>query len=349
MNQRISTVAVLLLLLGFAVTGCQAQKYETSFSDLFDTYTTITGYSKSEDEFSVYAAAIYDTMWYYHQLFDIYHEYEGIVNLKTINDNAGGSPIVVSQDLFDFLLWAKEAYSTTGGSVNIALGPVLRLWEDCRTKSESGSGSASIPDATSLSEALLHTHIDGLILDPSTLTVYLSDPEASLDVGALAKGYAVEMAAKKALDAGFTSGLINAGGNVRCIGMPQDGRRNAFSIGIQNPNETAETSLFDTVQVTDLSIVTSGDYQRYFIVDGTRYHHILDPATAMPANRFRSVTVIHADSKIADMLSTALFILPYEKGLALATSYEAEVLWIFGDLTWEATDGYKAMSQTLTP
>ncbi len=345
MNTRISIVLLLLPLLGFAATGCQAQKYEASFSDLFDTYTTITGYTMSEDEFSDHAAVIYDTMLYYHQLFDIYHEYEGIVNLKTINDNAGGSPIVVSQDLFDFLQWAKEAYSITSGSVNVALGPVLRLWEDCRTKAE----SASIPDAASLSEALLHTHIDALILDPSTCTVCLSDPEASLDAGALAKGYAVEAAAKRARDAGFTSGVINAGGNVRCIGTPQVRHRNAFSIGIQNPDETAENPLFDTIQVSDLSIVTSGDYQRYFIVDGTRYHHILDPTTAMPADRFRSVTVIHADSKIADMLSTALFILPYEEGLSLANSYEAEVLWIFGDLTWEATEGYKAMSQTLTP
>lgn len=344
MTKRISTVLLLLLLLGFAATGCQAQKYEASFSDLFDTYTTITGYTRSENKFSEHAAVIYDTMLYYHQLFDIYHEYEGVINLKTINDNAGGSPIVVSEDLFDFLQWAKDAYSITSGSVNIALGPVLRLWEDCRTKSE----SASIPDATSLSEALLHTHIDALILDPSTRTVYLSDPEASLDAGALAKGYAVEVAAKKACDAGFTSGLINAGGNVRCIGTPQVGRRNTFNIGIQNPNENAENPLFDTIQVSDLSIVTSGDYQRYFIVDGTRYHHILDSTTAMPANRFRSVTVIHADSKIADMLSTALFILPYEEGLALASSYDAEALWIFGDLTWEATDGYKAVSQTLT-
>lgn len=345
MKKRISTLLLLLLLLGFTATGCQSKKYETSFSDLFDTYTTITGYTRLEDEFSEHAAVIYDTMRYYHQLFDIYHEYEGIVNLKTINDNAGASPIVVSEDLFDFLQWAKNAYSITGGSVNIALGPVLRLWEDCRTKSE----SASIPDAASLSEALLHTHIDTLILDPSARTVYLSDPKASLDAGALAKGYAVEAAAIKALDAGFTSGLINAGGNIRCIGIPQVGHRNAFSIGIQNPNKNAENPLFDTIQVSDLSIVTSGDYQRYFIVDGTRYHHILDPATAMPANRFRSVTVIHPDSKIADMLSTALFILPYEEGLALASSYEAEVLWIFGDLTWEATDGYKSMSQTLTP
>ena len=156
----------------------------------------------------------------------------------------------------------------------------------------------------------------------------------------------MEEAASRARSAGMDSGLINAGGNVCCIGAPKDSRHQ-FGIGIQNPDQTVEDPLFDTIRVSDISVVTSGDYQRYYVVDGVRYHHILDPTTAMPAGRYRSVTVLHSDSSIADMLSTALFILPYEEGLALAQSFDAEALWILPDLTCEATDGYQSLSQKL--
>ena len=154
-------------------------------------------------------------------------------------------------------------------------------------------------------------------------------------MGAVAKGYVADAIAEELKKLGMNSGLVNLGGNVAAIGNPPN--KTAWSIGIQNPDNN---DIIDKVNINDLSAVTSGNYQRYYIVDGKRYHHIIDPATLMPADRYKSVTVIHPNSTVADMLSTSLFILPYEDGVALAEQYNAQAMWVNNDNTISATDGY---------
>ena len=123
-------------------------------------------------------------------------------------------------------------------------------------------------------------------------------------------------------------GIINVGGNVCAIGIPPD--RDFWNIGIQDPNNPSE--IYDKIDITaGESVVTSGNYQRYYIVDNKVYHHIIDPKTLMPANIYKNVTIVLNDSSIADMLSTSLFILPYEDGKIIAEKYKAKVLWIFND------------------
>ena len=159
---------------------------------------------------------------------------------------------------------------------------------------------------------------------------YQSEDEGVLVASASIHGNTKEVALKVVdllKEKGVTSALLNAGGNVCTIGTPPDS--DSWNVGIQDPDDT--TKIYDKISVSDKSVVTSGNYQRYYTVNGKIYHHIIDPETLMPADLYKNVTVITGDSQIADMLSTALFILPYDDGKKLAQQYGADVLWIFTD------------------
>ena len=342
MKKLILTVLILTLVL----TGCskQPEKFQTTFSDAFDTITVVTLFCTSEKQFDNYVEIIHDEMMRLHRLFDIYNDYDGINNVKKINDFAGKEPVECAPEIIELLSEGVTAHKDTGGTVNVALGSVLRIWHDARDIASENPDQAKAPDYKDLLRAYEHTDIEKLIIDAENKTVYLEDPEMSLDVGAFAKGWAVERAVQLAREKGLKSGVISAGGNVAVVGIPLDGR-DSWSIGIQSPDGNG---LFDAVAGSDIAAVTSGDYERFFIADGVSYHHIINPETLFPADRYRSVTVLHEDSGIAEMLSTPIFILPEKEGEALAEKYSAEVLWIYADGTFKATDGYLARSLNLT-
>jgi thiamine biosynthesis lipoprotein len=261
----------------------------------------------------------------YHKLFDIYYEHSGVNNLKTLNLNAGGEPIKVEKELIDFLLYAKELYEVTNGEMNIMMGSVLRLWHDCREAASTDPTSATIPSAAELENAASHTSISSLEIDVENQTVRISDPEASIDVGALGKGYATEKAAQYLESIGAESYVLNIGGNIRIIGTKPDG--SGWKTGIKNPKDPSTYAKYLTL--ADTSCVTSGNYERYYTVNGERYHHIIDKDTLMPSTLFSSVTIITSDSGIADALSTALFAMSYEDGLKIVEKIGGvEVVWI---------------------
>jgi len=168
-----------------------------------------------------------------------------------------------------------------------------------------------------------------LEIDDVNNTVRSTDPKAALDVGALGKGYATEMAARALEDAGVTSYVLNIGGNIRIIGTKPDGT--GWKTGIKDPADPdAQYSAF--LNLANTSCVTSGSYERFFTVGGQQYHHIIDSSTQMPAAYFPSITVVTKDSGLADALSTALFCMDYEAGSALVASLDGvEALWITFD------------------
>jgi thiamine biosynthesis lipoprotein len=332
------------------VGGCKKneyQKYETEFIGSFDVRTIIVGYSKSESEFTKQSEVIYNMMEKNNQLFDIYHDYEGVVNIKTINDNAGIKPVEVSQEIIDLLLFSQEAYEKTDGLTNVAMGAVLKIWHEHRTAGIAAPAEASLPNQEELIEAAAHTNIDDMIIDQENHTVYLQDPQMSLDVGAVAKGFTVAAARDAAAAAGMDSAIINAGGNVMTIGAPQDGVRERWGIGIQDPDKSVEgtTNVLDTVFVNDKAVVSSGSYERYYVVDEKTYHHIIDPDTLYPSENYKAISVIHESSAVGDYLSTALFIASYEAGLEIAAAHNAEVLWVTADGEIKATKGYQEVSK----
>ena len=308
----------------------------------FNTVTTISSYGDTtQEEFDGYVKVVDEMFGYYHKLFDIYYEYSGINNIRTINRKAGREAVAIDEELIDFLLYCKELYTITGGKTNIMLGSVLSIWHDARENADDRGGvlsAADLPSMSVLSQAAEHISIDALVIDKEGKTVYISDPDASIDVGAIAKGYAAAKAAEKLKAMGADSVALNAGGNIITIGLKPDGSK--WVTGITNPDKTAQNSLICRVEIGETSLVTSGDYERYFVCDGVRYHHIIDPSTLMPASYFASVSIFTANSGLADALSTALFCMSYEEGLALIERIGGiDVLWIYKDGTMKMTDG----------
>ena len=184
-----------------------------------------------------------------------------------------------------------------------------------------------------IAAALAHIDVEDLVLDDAAQTVYFTDPEMALDVGAVGKGYAVEQTARAAQARGLTSALLNIGGNVRAIGTKPGGK--PWTAGVENPWGD-DPAYIQAVELADGdSLVISGDYQRYFEYDGVRYAHLIDLTTGYPARYVSSVAVLaRADTGgLADALSTGLFCLPEETGQALAAQNHYAVLWMHPDET----------------
>jgi len=324
LKRTVSLLLVLLLLSGCSGSVIRKEQsiYEATFLTLFDTVTVIKGPAESEQAFSELSQSIYGELEYYHQLFDIYHDYEGLNNLKTVNDMAGIAPVPVDRAMIDLLTDCRSYYEMTGGKVNIAMGGVLKLWHEARTDALDHPDRASIPPMEALEVAADHSSFDAVIVDEEASTVYISDPNVRLDVGAVAKGWAAQRIAEKA-PKGMLFGL---GGNV-CATGPKTASGTPWVIGIRDPDGTADQYLH-TLYVTGGSYVTSGDYQRAYMVDGVLYHHIIDPETLMPSRYWRSVTIVCDDSGLADALSTALFLMDREAGQQLLDICGAMALWV---------------------
>lgn len=247
------------------------------------------------------------------------------------------------------ILFSKEMYEKHGVT-NIAMGSVLKIWSEYRDEAEANPEDAKIPPMGDLTKANEHTDIEKVIIDVENSTIYLEDPLMSLDVGAVAKGYATELVAKEIEAAGFTSGIISAGGNVRTIGKPLDNIRERWGIGIQNPQKIIDNSVnnvLETIFINDGSVVSSGNYQRFYIVDDKIIHHLIDPSTLMPGDYYSAVSVVTPDSGEADFYSTTAFLLPYEESRAFVESLEeVEALWVFKDGTVEVTEGMEKIMKS---
>ena len=336
----------LVLALSVLLSGCAGvaehpvlTKYTATFLTLFDTVTTIVGFAESEEEFRVTTQAIHDELLEYHQLFDIYKDYEGLNNLKTVNDAAGQAPVAVDSRIIDLLKDCRAYYDRTGGRVNVTMGSVLRLWHNARTASINNPAHAFLPDAEALEEAAAHTSWDTVLIDEEASTVFITDGAQLLDVGAVAKGWAAQRVAEHA-----PSGLlISVGGNV-CATGPKDETGTPWVVGVQDPDDA--NNYLHTIYVESGSVVTSGDYQRCFAVEGKLYHHIIDPDTLYPSAYWRSVTIVCPDSGLADALSTALFLLPQAEGQALLDEFNAMAMWVAIDGTVTFSPGFEAIIRT---
>lgn len=336
MKRRLLAALVCMVLLPFSALGeGELKRYNASFLDLFNTVTVIVGCDDSIADFRSLAQGIHDELEEYHQLYDIYNTYEGVNNIKTVNDMAGVAPVEVDERIIDLLLFCRDMQEKTGGLVDVTMGSVLALWHDARTYGIDFPQEAYLPDDAALREAAKHTGFDKLIIDEEASTVFLTDAQARLDVGAIGKGYAVEQVCR-----GLPEGiLLSVGGNIRASGVnPMTGGN--WTAGVQDP-EGSQNDYLHVLEVDGVSVVTSGDYQRYYTVDGVRYGHIIDPRTLYPTGLWRAVCILAPDSGMADALSTALYLLPVEEGQKLLDAFGAEALWIAEDGTQVFSPGFE--------
>ncbi|NLD83233.1 MAG: FAD:protein FMN transferase [Clostridiales bacterium] len=319
---------------------------------IFDTEITLTGFAESQEAFDRTAEKALARLREYHQLFDAYSPYGEMHNLWYVNQYAAKGPVEVAPAFYDLLAWCREKWDAGFRQTNICMGSVLKIWHEYRTQGIADPEHARLPSLEALQRAAAHADFDSLILDGEKRTVYFADPEMQLDLGAVAKGYAADLVLPL-LKEEMPSFLLSLGGNVYAGRPPLDGREN-WNVGVQDPKASAlqvsvgGTDILDVMEIHDLTAVTSGDYWRYYTVDGVRYHHIIDPDTLFPAQGMVSVTIICESSLLADYLSTALFILPQAEGRQMLEKIgNAEAMWVASDGSISFTDGMRAYSRML--
>ncbi len=321
----IMSVAIVLCMASCSASK-KTERFTASFLDLFDTASTIIAYDDSQDSFDRHYQLFYDKLEEYDHLFDIYHNYDGVNNLYYVNKHAADEPVKVDSVIIELLEYGKEIYSLSGGKTNICFGPVLALWHNERENAK--EHTPKLPDSNELKEASQHTNIDDLIIDKENSTVFFADEDMRLDVGAIAKGFAVQKMSDWAKENLWQNAALSIGGNVSTFGYKDNDGKTMWTIGVENPDVSAGDYLLK-VKITDLCVVTSGDYQRYYMVDGKKYCHIINPDTLMPSEYVASVSVLCSDSALGDALSTTLFNMSIDDGLKLVESMDGvEAVWV---------------------
>lgn len=349
-------LTAVLLTACMLLSSCGMQeKYEHEqyvYLDAFDTISYIDVYLKDTEKSSGYEEAIHEELLKYHRLFDAYNSYEGVNNVNTINSQAGKAPVEVDEELFELIKFSLDNMEKTEYRTNIVLGSVTGIWKDfmnttarlqeeAREKGEE-EPEITLPSREELERAAEHTDWNRVILDEEKKTVFLEDEDMILDVGAVAKGYTAEKLADYIKSLGIESASINMGGNIKFAGERKAGDGRSYWLGsIQNP-ETMQAYNMGLRLEDGGTIVTSGNYERYVMVDGVRYCHLIDPDTLEPAGKMASVSIVAGDSELADYLSTALFSVDVETGKEILSHYEdVEACWVTCDYEIYTTDGFE--------
>lgn len=236
-------------------------------------------------------------------------------------NHANGQPFTVSSETANLIQEGIHYSELSGGAFDLTIEPVSALWDFKADK-------PTVPSSDAIAQAV--SHVDYTKVDIQDNTVTLEDPEAGIDLGAIAKGYIADQVKTYLKKQGINHAIINLGGNVDVIGTKPDGSK--YNIGIQKPFDESGEAI-TSVQLKDQTVVTSGIYERYFKKNGKLYHHILDPRTGYPCeNNLYSVSIITDSSTKADALSTTCFLLGYEKGMELIQSMDGvEAIFITDD------------------
>ncbi|MBQ2201189.1 MAG: FAD:protein FMN transferase [Clostridia bacterium] len=307
--KRILLCALILLLPLF---GCKTELAHSAAGIACDTVVTITAYAPQDtvDE-AMKIIAGYEAV--------LSRTVEGS-DVWTLN-HADGNPVEVHPETAALLRLAVEIGEQSGGAFDITIAPVSALWNFT-------ADDPSVPDREALRSAASRVDYRSIEIDGNTVTLKNG---AEIDLGGIAKGYIADRVAAYLREQGVAGACINMGGNVVAIGAKQDG--SSWTIGIRDPNGTPEQSE-EVLKLNDAAIVTSGTYERFFELDGVRYHHILEPKTGMPvSNGLASVTIIGTRSDLCDALSTACFVLGPENSEELLSFYQVRAIFLLCDGT----------------
>ncbi len=249
-------------------------------------------------------------------------DYKAGSELSAVNRDAFAKPVKVSDELFEVLKASVDYSRKTQGAFDITVGPVVELWR--RTEKD-----GTKPGEKELAQAKARVGYEKLILDEKNKTVRFAVESMKLDLGGIAKGYAIDLAIEEMKKAHAAGGLVDVGGDMRCFGASPK-FDNIWRVGLEDPSGASRYLL--VLKLSDAAIATSGDYRRFVMVDDKRYSHIIDPATTASAGELTSVTVIAARAMDADALATAVSVMGRTKGLQLIESIDnAEAIVIPAD------------------
>ena len=273
------------------------------------------------------------------RLEDIMSTYKPESDISKVNSAAGLHPVKVHKDLILAVKKSLQFADISGGAFNIAIGPAIDLWNV--TESE------DIPTPAELAVTKPLIDYKNVIVNEGDGTIFLTKKRMRINLGGIGKGIAADYAHNVLKTYGISSGIIAVAGDLHAIGKKPDGSK--WTIGITHPRREAgreagnEKSTIAKVYLTDMSISTSGDYERFFIKNGVRYHHILSPETLYPSNGFQSVSVLARDSTTTDVLSTAIFAMGPDAGIKLITKLEGvEAVIVRDDGSIWTSPGLKA-------
>ncbi len=304
MRLIILSIVALALILG----GCQSSDVLVKRSQmLMGTLAWVSAVAPSEAEAQQAATAGLEEI---RRLEKILSTWIPESELSRVNAGAGHTSVHVSPETLEVLEKSLEMDRLTDGGFNIAIGPAVEAWNVSR------EGRIPAPEELEAVRPLIH--LENIQLDHDSGKVFLKVPGMRVDIGGIGKGYAADLAANVMKRAGATAGVVAISGDIKTFGRMPDGER--FVFGIQHARK--EGALLGQLELEDEAVSTAGDYQRYFMKDGIRYHHILDPQTLQPARLCQSVTVVAKEGVVADGLDTGIFVMGPEKGMALIESLE---------------------------
>ena len=229
--------------------------------------------------------------------------------LSKVNVAAGKHPVPVSPENMEVLKASLHMAALTEGGFNIAVGPAVAAWNV--------SQEGRIPSQAELDAVRPFISLENVVLDETANTVFLKRAGMKIDVGGIGKGYTADLVVEVMQKAGATAGVVALSGDIKTFGRMPDQQR--FVFGIQHPRQE-QGVILGRIELENEAVSTAGDYQRFIMKDGVRYHHILDPSTLQPARGCQSVTIIAKDGVMADGLDTGIFVMGLEKGMALIES-----------------------------
>lgn len=299
-----------LLIFILLLTGCGKQEYSKNLFYM-DTIINVKLYNISESEANEAFAEIETIYQKYEQLTNFYDENS---ELSKLNNDVNYE---ISDDLMELIKIGYEWDIKTNGLLNINIGNLTKVWHDFR------ENPIELPDVDNIK-------IEHLKLEDNKI---LND-KVSIDLGATTKGYVTEKVGNYLEENGINYYLINAGGNVK-VGKSN---KDYYNIGIASP---ISDETFEIIKDENISVVTSGGYERFYEYGGVMYHHIIDPNTKYPANYMKSVTVIGEDSGLCDILSTTLFLMDIDEGKEFIKDYDVKVIWFTNDNEIIKSDNYE--------
>lgn len=232
--------------------------------------------------------------------------WDPVSQTSTINRNAGVAPVSVDRELYDLIYRSKKVSRLTGGIFDISYASIDKVWHYDGSMSQ-------LPDSASVRQSVARINYENIILDQQRSSVFLAQKGMKIGFGAIGKGYAANRARDIMIAAGISSGVVNAGGDLISWGLRENGQ--PWTIGIADPAN--KTAIKGWLQISNMAVVTSGNYEKFVVIDGKRYGHIIHPKTGFPVSGVESVTIVCPDAELADALATAVFIMGEREGLAL--------------------------------
>lgn len=329
-KSKISLLFTVYCLLFTLLSSCSPQKEKIFRKNtiLMDTLITINVVSDSEDKAEKAIGSAFSVI---EDLDNKLNFFSDKSELFMINKNAGISEVKVSLETLDVIEKAVFVSEMTEGSFDPTIGPEISLWDFNAHKK---------PDDKSIKARLNLVNYKLIVIDKEKSTVYLKKKGMLIDLGGIAKGYAADKAVEELKKHGVKAVLVSCAGDIRAFGLKPDGK--AWKVGIRNPRQKGkENEVIATIELKDMAVSTSGDYERYFIIDNIRYHHILDPKTGYPASGVQSVSVMTEKGVNTDAFSTAIFVLGPVRGFKIFEKMGFEGVIIDGNGKMQISSGLR--------